>query len=106
MTQYEGALKELEKLKYWLKTINLEAHTSLEESKEETLTTIKLQASKRLRSTLMSTNPIESIFSQVRGKTYRIKHWRKNGDQVTRWSASLLLEIERKKHRYFKKLFK
>lgn len=100
MVSYEEAKQELEKLKYWLKKINLEAHASLEESGEETLTVIKLQVPGKIRSTLMSTNPIESIFSQVRGKTHRIKRWKKNGDQVTRWAASILLEIERKNQRY------
>lgn len=100
MVHFEEAKRELEKLKYWLKNINLEAHASLEESGEETLTVIRLQVPGKIRCTLMSTNPIESIFSQVRGKTHRIKRWKKNGDQVTRWSASILLEIESKNHRY------
>lgn len=97
LVNFKEAQKELEKLKYYLKNINLEAHASLEESGEETLTVIKLEASTRIRRTLLSTNPMESIFSQVRGKTYRVKKWRKNTDQITRWSASLLLEIENKK---------
>lgn len=100
MVHHEAAKRELEKLKYWLKNINLEAHTSLEECGEETLTVIKLQVPGKIRSTLMSTNPIESIFSQVRGKSYRVKSWRNNGDQVIRWSASILLEVERKNIRY------
>lgn len=100
MVHFDAAKKELEKLKYWLKNINLESHASLEEAADETLTVIKLQVPGKLRSTLISTNPIESIFSQVRGKTQRIKRWKKNGDQVTRWAASILLNIESKNHRY------
>lgn len=100
MVHYTEAQRELEKLKYWLKNINLEAYASLEECREETLTVIKLEVPGKLRATLMSTNPIESIFSQVRGKTHRVKRWRKNGDQVIRWSASILLEIESRNHRY------
>lgn len=100
MVSYVEAKQELEKLKSWLKNINLEAYASLDECGEETLTVIKLEVPGKLRSTMMSTNPIESIFSQVRGKTYRIKRWRKNGDQVIRWSASILLEIESKNIRY------
>lgn len=99
MVHYDAAKKELEKLKCWLKNINLESHASLEEAANETLTVIKLQVPGSLRPTLMSTNPIESIFSQVRGKTQRIKRWKKNGDQVTRWAASLLIEIESKNRR-------
>jgi putative transposase len=100
MAHYAEAKSELEKLKYWLKNINLEAYASLEECGEETLTVIKLEVPGKLRSTLLSTNPIESMFSQIRGKTIRIKRWRKTGDQVMRWSASILLEIERKKNGY------
>lgn len=100
MVHYTEAKKELEKLKYWLKNINLESYESLHECGEETLTVLKLGVFGNIRSTLMSTNPIESIFSQVRGKAYRVKRWRKNGDQVIRWSASILLEIEKKKNGY------
>lgn len=100
MVHYDAAKIELEKLKLWLRNINIESHASLEEAHDETLTVIKLQVPGKLRSTLISTNPIESIFSQVRGKTNRVKRWKKNDDQVTRWSASILLEIERKKTRY------
>ncbi len=99
MVGISEARKELKKLNYWLKNINLESHASLEEAEEETLTVIKLNISKKLRSTMMSTNPIESIFSEVRERTHRIKRWKKNGDQVTRWCASLLLSIEDKNKR-------
>lgn len=93
----EEAKNELKKLNHWLQNINLEAHKSLEEAEDETLTVVKLQIPKKFRSTFMSTNPIESIFSEVRERTHRIKRWKKNGDQVTRWCASLLLSIEHKK---------
>jgi transposase-like protein len=92
---YAGALAEYEKLVRWPGDINHEAQASLEEAERETLTAIKLEAGPKLRKTLLSTNPIESIFDGVRAKTRRVKNW-KGKKQISRWAASALLEGEKK----------
>ena len=92
---YAGALAEYDKLARWLGDINHEALASLEEAERETLTAIKLEAGPKLRKTLLSTNPIESIFDGVRMKTKRVKNW-KGKKQISRWAASTLLEGEKK----------
>ena len=92
---YAGALAEYDKLVRWLGHINHEALASLEEAERETMTVIKLEAGLKLRKTLLSTNPIESIFDGVRMKTKRVKNW-KGKKQISRCAASTLLDGEKK----------
>ncbi len=93
LIDYVEAKRELNKLKTWLYNINISAAESLEEANGETLTVVNLTTSSVLRRILLSTNPIESIYSQLRYMTNRIKRWRKD-EQRLRWSAACLLEIE------------
>ena len=39
---------------------------------------------------------IESAFSIVKPRLSRVRNWRSGTDQVARWSASVLLEAERR----------
>lgn len=96
MTEYVDAKREYDALINWLGRINLEAQKSAEEADEETLTVVKLGAPAKLRSTLLSTNPIESAFDGVRSATVRIKHWRKGNDQIARWAAATLADVEKR----------
>jgi len=89
------AKAELEKLFRQLERINPSAARSLEEGMEETLTVHRLGVGPLLRLSLATTNPIESSFSTVEEVTRRVKRWR-SGDQVLRWTATGLLEAERK----------
>jgi len=92
--KYEEALKDHETLVHWLGELNLEAQNSLLEANLETLTVIKLNVPNLLRKTLWSTNPIESIFDKVRSKSNRVKNWSSGVDQISRWSATILLDAE------------
>jgi putative transposase len=96
MSRFDDAKLEYDRLVHWLGQRNQEALASLEEADMETLTVIQLKAGPLLRKTLCSTNPIESAFSRVRSRTGRVKNWKSGQDQVTRWSASNLLEAEKK----------
>jgi len=93
---FEEAKKEYKTLVHWLGELNFEAQKSLEEANMETLTVIKLGVPALLRKTLMSTNPIESIFDKVRVKSSRVKNWSSGSDQVSRWSATILLDAEKR----------
>jgi putative transposase len=95
ITSYDEAKLEYDRLLFWLSQKNQAAGASLEEADMETLTVIRLKARTALRKTLLSTNPIESAFGKVRAKTARVKRWRKNGDQIERWSSACLLEAEK-----------
>lgn len=100
MTQYEEALSFLKKTVEHLRLINEDAAKSLEEGMEETLTVVKLGLPEPLRKTFSTTNPLESVFDQVRYRTGRVKRWRNGkGQMVLRWTAAAALETERRFHK-------
>jgi transposase-like protein len=95
LTNYAEAKAELEKIFRHLERINPSAARSLEEGLEETLTVHRLNVGALLRRTLASTNPIESCLSTVERVAHNVKRWR-GGDQPLRWTATGLLEAEKK----------
>ena len=95
LTGYAEAKGELEKLFRQLERINPSAARSLEEGLEETLTVHRLGVGALLRKTLASTNPIESCLSTVERVAHHVKRWH-GGDQPLRWTATGLLEAEKK----------
>lgn len=101
MADYDAAIKEHEKLRLWLLQRNHAAATSLEEAEMETLTVIRLKVPSMLRTTLLSTNPLESMFSIVDTKKDRVKNWKcgEQDKQVSRWAATALLEAEQRVHK-------
>ena len=60
---------------------------------EETLTVIRLGITGKLKLTLQSTNPIESMISTVRVIHRNVKHW-SSGEMCLRWTAAGMLEAE------------
>ena len=70
------------------------AAASLREGLEETLIVQRLGASERLRRTLASTNPCESMIEIIRKIQGKVKR-RQGGDMRLRWSAAGMLEAER-----------
>jgi putative transposase len=70
------------------------AAASLREGMEETLTVTRLGVRGRLKQTLASTNPCESMIETVRRVARNVKHW-SNGDMCLRWTAAGMLEAER-----------
>ncbi len=95
MTDYTAAKTELEKIFRQLERINPSAARSLEEGLEETLTVHRLGVGELLRRSLATTNPIESCLSTVERVARNVKRWH-GGDQPLRWTATGLLEAERK----------
>jgi len=95
MTDYTAAKAELEKIFRQLERINPSAARSLEEGLEETLTVHRLGVGTLLRQTLASSNPIESCFSIVEKVARNVKRWRA-GNHALRWTATGLLEAEKK----------
>jgi len=71
-----------------------QAARSLTEGMEETLTLHKLKAHKKIRKSLCTTNPIESLNSGIRNITRRVKRWR-NSDMVIRWVCTGIIESEK-----------
>jgi putative transposase len=69
------------------------AAVSLREGLEETLTLTRLGIRGNLKTTLQSTNPIESMIEIVRRTSRNVKRWQ-NGDMCLRWTAAGMLEAE------------
>jgi putative transposase len=69
------------------------AASSLREGLQETLTLTRLGVRGKLKNTLQSTNPIESMIGTVRRTSRNVKRWQ-NGDMCLRWTAAGMLEAE------------
>ena len=91
---YDRAKRLLGNIHQWLAKDYPQAARSLEEGLEETLTLHKLGAHKKLRKSLGTTNPIESLNGGIRTITGRVKRWR-NSTMVMRWVWSGIMESER-----------
>lgn len=97
-TRYADAKQMLQELERWLQTKNASAAASLREAFEELLTLHRLKVPARLRKTLLSTNPIESLFSLVRHSERNIKRTR-GSVMLQRWLGTVLLYCEQQLRR-------
>jgi putative transposase len=91
---YNDAREMLLDFEKWLRAINESAADSLMEAIEEILTLHRLKMPALLKKTLTSTNPIESMFSTVRGCERNIKRYRSSA-MAQRWLAAVLLHCEK-----------
>ena len=89
----EDARRRLKKIQKELSLINQSAARSLEEGMEETLTLHKLGLFKKLGRSLKTTNCIESVMGLIEQRTNKVDYWR-NSNQMQRWLATALLDIE------------
>jgi putative transposase len=60
---------------------------------EETLTITRLGITGKLKRTLQTTNPRESMISTVRAINRNLKNW-SSGEMALRWTAAGMLEAE------------
>lgn len=93
LPHYEKAKAALMKIHAELKETNESAAASLLEGLEETLTLQKLGLARELGRSFKTTNVLESVNSMIGRRTDKVDHWR-NSNQLHRWFASALLEIE------------
>jgi putative transposase len=93
LDDHERALDQLRVLADELVRTHPGAGASLREGMEETLTVTRLGARGRLKRTLASTNPCESMIDTVRRVSRNVKRWQ-NGDMCLRWTAAGMLEAE------------
>jgi putative transposase len=87
------ALEGLQALAGELEHSHPGAASSLIEGLEETLTLTRLGIRGRLKKTLASTNPIESMIEIIRRTSRNVKRWQ-SGDMCLRWTAAGMLEAE------------
>jgi putative transposase len=92
-TEHDRALEQLTTLAIELDRDHPGAAASLREGMEETLTVTRLGITGKLKLTLQSTNPCESMISTVRVIHRNVKHW-SSGDMCLRWTAAGMLEAE------------
>jgi transposase-like protein len=92
-TDHDRALEQLTRLAVELDRDHPGAAASLREGMEETLTVTRLGITGKLKLTLQSTNPIESMISTVRVIHRNVKHW-SSGEMCLRWTAAGMLEAE------------
>jgi putative transposase len=92
-TDHECALEQLTRLAVELDQAHPGAAASLREGMEETLTVTRLGITGKLKLTLQSTNPCESMISTVRVINHNVKRWR-SGEMCLRWTAAGMLEAE------------
>ena len=95
MFSYKDAKAALHRVMDHLERLNPSAARSLAEGLEETLTLHRLGVPDALRTSLKSTNIIESSLSRVDEISGRVKRWR-SGNHLQRWTAKALLVAEKK----------
>lgn len=91
-----AAEKEFESLANWLSTISHDAEKSLHEAGDELLTVHSLGLTGAFRSSMSSTNIIESLIGVVKGKSKNVKNWnyhprtgsKLKRDKALRWAAT------------------
>jgi putative transposase len=93
LDDHDRALDQLRALADELARSHPGAAASLREGMEETLTVIRLGVRGRLKRTLASTNPCESMIETVRRIGRNVKRWQ-SGDMCLRWTAAGMLEAE------------
>jgi transposase-like protein len=98
LRSHADAQAALERVVAELEALSPSAAASLREGLEETLTLHRLGVPPPLRSTLRSTNPIESCFATTRKHCRNVKRWRSQ-EMVQRWVGTMLLEVERRFNR-------
>ncbi len=94
--EYENAKESFDRVLKWLERVNYSAAESMREGLDELLTLHKIGMPPALRKSFYTTNLIESAFATPRERNRRVKSWRKNTDQVLRWSGAQLLTQEEK----------
>ena len=90
---YKKAKAALMKIHGEVEVENESAARSLLEGLEETLMLQKLGLFRELGRSFKTTNVIESVQGGIGQRTEKVDHW-KNSNQLHRWYASALLEIE------------
>jgi putative transposase len=91
---HDRALEQLHVLAGELERSHPGAAASLKEGLAETLTVTRLGVKGRLKDTLASTNPCESMIETVRHTSRNVKRWQ-SGEMCLRWTAAGMLEAQR-----------
>ena len=95
VAQGEKAGREaLADLRRFVAARNAPALISLDEAADQLITLHQLNVPATLHVSLLSTNAIENVMRNYRGQTAKVTRWQPAGDQVSRWTATALLQVE------------
>lgn len=95
---HETAKRKLYEIRIELEKINRSAANSLDEGLEETLTLHRLGLVEQLGKSLLTTNVIENLNSQLGGYVRKVKNW-SSSKMRARWMAASLMQIETRMRR-------
>jgi len=95
----EAGREALRKLKEFVGSVNAAALESLKEAGDDLIALHLLDVPSTLNKSLLSTNPIENPFKNVRRKTDRVGRWNPKTGMASKWLASALLYAESGFHR-------
>jgi len=90
---HETAKRRLYEIRIELEKINRSAANSLDEGLTETLTLHRLGLVEQLGKSLLTTNIIENLNSQLGGYIRKVKNW-SSSKMRARWMAASLMQIE------------
>lgn len=96
--EYETAKRKLYEIRIELEKINRSAANSLDEGLEQTLTLHKLGLVEQLGKSLMTSNMIESLNSQISKYAGKVTRW-SSSEMRGRWMAVSLMQIEKRLNR-------
>jgi transposase-like protein len=91
----EAGEEAFEDLLEHLRAFNTDAARCLAERQDALLVFHRLDVPASLNRTFLSTNHIENLIRNWRQETHRTKSWNLKSDQLSRWTASGLLEAEK-----------
>jgi len=95
---HETAKRKLYEIRIELEKINRSAANSLDEGLTETLTLHRLGLVEQLGKSLLTTNVIENLNSQLGGYIRKVKNW-SSSKMRARWMAASLMQIETRMRR-------
>jgi len=95
---HETAKRKLYEIRIELEKINRSAANSLDEGLTETLTLHSLGLVEQLGKSLLTTNIIENLNSQLGGYIKKVKNW-SSSNMRARWMAASLVQIETRMRR-------
>ena len=84
----------LAELRRFVATRNAAGLASLDEAGDQLITLHRLNVPATLHVSLLSTNAIENVMRNYRGQTAKVTRWRPATDQISRWTATALLQVE------------
>lgn len=95
LAQGQAAGREaLAALRAFLGPLNAAATASLDEAGEALIALHLLDVPSTLNASLLSTNSIENVMRNYRRQTEKVTRWRLETNQISRWTATALLQVE------------